>query len=167
MFMGDRWSYPHQASAATYVWMPLQVDGTKISIPEYWQAWDIKKLKPADALNKGKKLYGSWKSNQKGDVLEIAFKGTHAAIVGETNPHGGYAKVNVLNAEKDTVYSSLVDFYSKYPEKAIRIITPKMPKANYTLQVEITGVRPIWTDKTKTIYGSDDTFVTIDNVYHF
>ena len=39
MFMGDRWSYPHQASAATYVWMPLQVDGTKISIPEYWQAW--------------------------------------------------------------------------------------------------------------------------------
>ena len=45
MFMGDRWSYPHQASAATYVWMPLQVDGTKISIPEYWQAWDIRKLK--------------------------------------------------------------------------------------------------------------------------
>ena len=68
---------------------------------------------------------------------------------------------------KNTVYSSLVDFYSKYPEKAIRIITPKMPKANYTLQVEITGVRPVWTDKTKTIYGSDGTFVTIDNVYHF
>lgn len=167
MFMGDRWSYPHQASAATYVWMPLQVDGTKISIPEYWQAWDIRKLKPADALNKGKKLYGAWKSNQKGNVLEIAFKGTHATIVGETNPHDGYAKVSVLNAEKDTVYSSLVDFYSKYPEKAIRIITPKMPKANYTLQVEITGVRPVWTDKTKTIYGSDDTFVTIDDIYCF
>ncbi|MBP8074665.1 MAG: glycosyl hydrolase family 43, partial [Phocaeicola sp.] len=83
------------------------------------------------------------------------------------NPHGGYAKVSVLNAEKDTVYSSLVDFYSKYPEKAIRIITPKMSKANYTLQVEVTGIRPVWTDKTKTIYGSDDTFVTIDNVYHF
>jgi hypothetical protein len=112
-------------------------------------------------------LYGAWKSNQKGDVLEIAFKGTHAAIVGETNPHGGYAKVSVLNTEKDTVYSSLVDFYSKYPEKAIRIITPKMSKANYTLQVEVTGIRPVWTDKTKTIYGSDDTFVTIDNVYHF
>lgn len=58
MFMGDRWSYPHQASAATYVWMPLQVDGTKISIPEYWQAWDIRKLKPADALNKGKSCTG-------------------------------------------------------------------------------------------------------------
>ena len=29
MFMGDRWSYPHQASAATYMWMPLQVEGRK------------------------------------------------------------------------------------------------------------------------------------------
>lgn len=57
----------------------------------------------------------------KGDVLEIAFKGTHAAIVGETNPHGGYAKVSVLNTEKDTVYSSLVDFYSKYPEKQFEL----------------------------------------------
>ena len=92
MFMGDRLVLSASASAATYVWMPLQVDGTKISIPEYWQAWDIRKLKPADALNKGKKLYGAWKSNQKGDVLEIAFKGTHAAIVGETNPHADMPK---------------------------------------------------------------------------
>lgn len=98
-----------------------------------------KEAKTGGRSEQREKLYGAWKSNQKGDVLEIAFKGTHAAIVGETNPHGGYAKVSVLNAEKDTVYSSLVDFYSKYPEKAIRIITPKMPKANYTLQVEITG----------------------------
>lgn len=29
MYMGDRWSYPHQASAATYVWLPLQVKGKK------------------------------------------------------------------------------------------------------------------------------------------
>ena len=64
-------------------------------------------------------------------------------------------------------YTLFVTSYSKYPEKAIRIITPKMSKANYTLQVEVTGIRPVWTDKTKTIYGSDDTFVTIDNVYHF
>ena len=54
MFMGDRWSYPHQASAATYMWMPLQVEGTKISIPEYWQAWDIQTLRPVDILKEGK-----------------------------------------------------------------------------------------------------------------
>lgn len=32
MFMGDRWSFPHQASAATYVWMPMQADKGKLSI---------------------------------------------------------------------------------------------------------------------------------------
>lgn len=67
------------------------------------------------------KVVRSMEVQSKGNVLEIAFKGTHAAIVGETNPHGGYAKVSVLNAEKDTVYSSLVDFYSKYPEKQFEL----------------------------------------------
>lgn len=67
------------------------------------------------------KVVRSMEVQSKGNVLEIAFKGTHAAIVGETNPHDGYAKVSVLNAEKDTVYSSLVDFYSKYPEKQFEL----------------------------------------------
>ena len=75
--------------------------------------------------------------------------------------------MSVLNAKKDTVYSSLVDFYSKYPEKSIRIMTPEMEKGNYTLLVEITGIKPVWTDKTKRIYGSDNTFVTIDDIYYF
>lgn len=46
LFMGDRWSYPRQASAATYVWMPLQAEGTKLSMPEYWQAWDMRTSAP-------------------------------------------------------------------------------------------------------------------------
>ncbi len=54
--MGDRWSYPHQASAATYVWMPLQVDGTQYFHSEYWQCWISTRLKPVDALRKGKQI---------------------------------------------------------------------------------------------------------------
>ena len=85
--MGDRWSYPHQASAATYVWMPMQVDGTKLSIPEYWPSWDIDKLKPVNPLRKGKTVdlkqitfskEADWKveegrisSNVKGSTLSI------------------------------------------------------------------------------------------------
>ena len=181
MFMGDRWSYPHQASAATYVWMPLQVDGTHISIPEYWQCWDINRLKPVDALRKGKQIPVSkmkftpdWEqdngrllSNMKGSVLSIPFKGTHTAVIGESNPHSGYARVSLLDAKKDTVYVSLVDFYSKYPEKAIRIMTPEMPEDNYTLLIEVTGIMPVWTDKTKAVYGSDNSFVTVDSIYYF
>lgn len=51
MYMGDRWSYPHQASAATYVWMPLQVAGEKLSIPSYWQSWNVQMMKSEDILN--------------------------------------------------------------------------------------------------------------------
>ena len=147
MFMGDRWSYPHQASAATYVWMPMQVNGTKLSIPEYWQCWDFNTLKPVDILRKGKRVSmknikpavgwtenrGCFVSNAKGSVLAVPFRGTHVAVVGKSDCHSGYARVSVLNAKKDTVYSSLVDFYSKYSEKAIRIMTPEMEKGNYTL----------------------------------
>ena len=181
MFMGDRWSYPHQASAAKYVWMPMQVNGTKLSIPEYWQCWDFNTLKPVDILRKGKRVSmknikpavgwtenrGCFVSNAKGSVLAVPFRGTHVAVVGKSDCHSGYARVSVLNAKKDTVYSSLVDFYSKYSEKAIRIMTPEMEKGNYTLLVEVTGIKPVWTDKSKTIYGSDNTFVTIDDIYYF
>ena len=181
MFMGDRWSYPHQASAATYVWMPMQVNGTKLSIPEYWQCWDFNTLKSVDILRKGKRASmknikpavgwtenrGCFVSNAKGSVLAVPFRGTHVAVVGKSDCHSGYARVSVLNAKKDTVYSSLVDFYSKYSEKAIRIMTPEMEKGNYTLLVEVTGIKPVWTDKSKTIYGSDNTFVTIDDIYYF
>lgn len=181
MFMGDRWSYPHQASAATYVWMPMQVNGTKLSIPEYWQCWEFNTLKPVDILRKGKRVSmknikpavgwtenrGCFVSNAKGSVLAVPFRGTHVAVVGKSDCHSGYARVSVLNAKKDTVYSSLVDFYSKYSEKAIRIMTPEMEKGNYTLLVEVTGIKPVWTDKSKTIYGSDNTFVTIDDIYYF
>ncbi len=106
MFMGDRWSFPHQASAATYVWMPLQVEGTRITIPEYWQCWDINRVKPVDALRNGKTIPtkkmmpdAAWKeengrllSNTKGSVLAVPFQGTHTAVTGESNSHSGYAQ---------------------------------------------------------------------------
>lgn len=177
MFMGDRWSYPHQASAATYVWMPMQVDGTRLSMPEYWSAWDMDKLRPVNPLQGGKVIsrkkikfsnQAEWKeengqiaSNVKGSSLRVSFKGSRVAVVGETNRHGGYARVNILNKKKERVYSSLVDFYSKVEDQAIRFITPVLPEGDYTLVIEVTGVNPVWTDKTKTIYGSDDYYVTI------
>lgn len=181
MFMGDRWSYPHQASAATYVWMPLQVEGTKLSIPAYWQYWDINQIKPVDVLSKGKVIpakqikctndwkesEGYWASNVKGGVLRVPFKGSYVAITGRSDSQSGYALISILNEKNDTIYSSLVDFYSKYPEKATRIITPEFPENDYTLLIEVTGIKPVWTDKTKKIYGSDNTFVTIGQIIYF
>lgn len=181
MFMGDRWSFPHQASAATYVWMPMQADKGTLSIPEYWQAWDIKTLSLVDALDNGQILSlrkirseAGWErrgeqlcSNLKNSVLNIPFRGTQAAIIGEANSHGGYARVSVLNKKGKTLYSSLIDFYSKYPESAIRIVTPSFTKGKYILRVEVTGISPVWTDKTKARYGSDDCLVTLDKIVVF
>lgn len=165
LFMGDRWSFPHQASAATYVWMPLKVEGEKVSIPEYWNCWDINRMKPIDITDGGKEISrkkyvlnpaADWKeengqlaSNVKNSTLSIAFKGEQIAILGETNRHSGYAKIRVHNKQKEIVYSSLVDFYSKEKDQAIRFISPLFPKGEYTLSIEVTGDYPTWTDKSK------------------
>ena len=135
--------------------------------PEYWQGMGHQEAKTGGRSEQREKVVRSMEVQSKRKRVGDSVQRNSCCYCWRNKPSWRICKVSVLNAEKDTVYSSLVDFYSKYPEKAIRIITPKMPKANYTLQVEITGVRPVWTDKTKTIYGSDGTFVTIDNVYHF
>lgn len=165
MFMGDRWSYPRQASAATYVWQPLKVNGTEISIPEYNQFWDIKTLKPYDILKESKKIADSRKLTKKGDAMNIKFKGQRLAVKGESNPKGCYAKISILDAKNDTVYSSLVDFYSKYPEHSVRIITPEMKKGKYTLVIENTGDMPVWYDKRKNRFGSKGSEIIIESVY--
>lgn len=179
IFMGDRWSYPHQASAATYVWMPLQVEGNQISIPEYWQSWDIKTQKPVEILKKRKRIAKSgitfskgwekkddtWKSNIKGAFLSVKFNEGKLALTGISQPTGGYARIRITKDGKK-IYASLVDFYSKHPEKAVRFITPEFGNGNYELQLEVTGIMATWTDKTKTIYGSKDTYVSITDIWN-
>jgi hypothetical protein len=183
MFMGDRWSYPHQASAATYVWMPMQVDGEKLSMPEYWDCWDIDKIQPADALAAGIRIENKsmqfsktedWEqvgnniaSSVKGSTVEIPFHGTRVAIVGATNNRSGYAKVSIRNEKNETIYSSLVDFYSKSPTKGTRYISPVLPKGKYTFAIEVTGLMPIWYDKAKNRYGTINSYVTINDIIYF
>ena len=180
MFMGDRWSYPHQASAATYVWMPIQVDGEKLSIPEYWEAWDVEKVKPVGPLSGGKKIpyskykiipdnawkkeNGQWISNEEGNKLEIPFYGSQIAIKGETNPRSGYARIRILNKQKEEIYSSLVDFYSKKTDRAMRFISPKFAPDDYTLIIEVTGIIPEWFKKNGDRFGSSNCYVTVEDV---
>lgn len=181
MFMGDRWSYPHQASAATYVWMPMQVDGTKLSIPHYWQSWDVTTLKPVDPLQGGRKVEkvrlvpaANWErdngllaSRKKGSKVRVTFTGRQIAFTGLANCHSGYAEINIYNASKKRVYTSLVDFYSKNPDDAVRFMSPALPKGTYTLEVVNTADYPTWTDKSKRIYGSDNSYVTLKGFYVF
>jgi len=148
MYMGDRWSYPRQASAATYVWLPMQTDSVSLSISEYLPCWSpIEK----PLLN----------SRTKGDKVEYDFDGSRVAVLGKMTPHGGYAHISIVRHDGDTIRSSLVDFYCRYASEGIRFVTPPLPKSRYKLIVEVAGEHPKWADKRKNDYGSDDDYVIV------
>jgi hypothetical protein len=155
LYMGDRWSFPKQGSCATYVWSPLHVEGTKLRLQ-----------KPENVLPEGKNLLEKpFVSNTRDDFVTVKFSGRQIAVYGESNAHGGYGRVIIADKNGRTVISSLVDFYSKVPDKAVRYISPRLPKGDYTLKVEVTGENSTWSDKKMTIfYGSDDYFVNVEKI---
>lgn len=180
MYMGDRWSFPNQSDAATQVWMPLQTDGGTLSIPEYWEAWDFKTMEKADPLPGGKTISrkkikpsnakdwkteeGKLSSNAKDSYLETTFKGTRFALTGESNPAGGYAKIRILDRKNKLVHASLVDFYSKVSDRAVRFMSPELPRGRYTVKIEVTGIVPEWFKKNGDRFGSSDCYVTIHEI---
>lgn len=166
MYMGDRWSYPHQASAATYVWLPMKVHGDSISIPEYWQVWNAKETKPVDLFKSAAQKEMAFISKHKGDAMTLKFKGTQAAVTGETGPDCGYAWVTVVNDRGKEVFASYIDGYSKVPAKGILCVTPALPYGNYRLTVKVAGEKANWTDKRKIRYGSHDYYIKVARLFY-
>jgi hypothetical protein len=137
MYMGNRWSFLKQGSCTTYVWLPLRVEGTKLTLQ-----------KPENVMPEGKNLMEKpFVSNTKGDFAEVKFSGKQIAVYGESNAPGGYGRRTVTDKNGRTVVSSPVDFYSKVPDRAVRHISPRLPKGYYTLKVEVTGEDSTWSDK--------------------
>jgi hypothetical protein len=182
MFMGDRWSFPKQASAATYVWQPMKIEGTSISIPAYMQAWRINTStgvaltvqvggKIIDNNDKRSITYsGKWVndtlsvmgSDAKDASFSVKFKGSQIGFYGLARPNGGYARVTICNGKGKTVLSSIVDMYCKYPERSLRFLSPMLKKDNYTLIVSVMGEHGNWSDKRKNVYGSTGDFISLD-----
>lgn len=152
MYMGDRWSYPHQASAATYVWLPMDVKGEQLSIPEYWHSWDIRNICPTEV--KARITNHNWNSDKKGDCLRIPFHGESITLYGRTDRLGGYAIVRVLNKDGESLHTSYVDFYSKVPDEAVRFVSRKYPEDDYTIEVDVAEEQPVWFDKKGNRFGS-------------
>lgn len=184
MFMGDRWSFPKQASAATYVWQPLVISGTSLSIPKYMDAWQINTAtgesistsiakKTIENSNRQLITYaGKWQpdslslmsSDEKGASFRIKFTGTQIGFYGLARTNGGYAHVHLQTDEGKTILSSIVDMYSKSPTKTLKFLTPNVKKGNYTLEVTVMAERGNWSDKRKNIYGSTGNFVSLDKI---
>lgn len=179
LFMGDRWSFPKQASAATYVWQPITVRGTSISIPDYQDAWQInlstglaspkksaqKTIKYTD--EKHITYQGKWKagrSDTKGDSFTVKFEGKRIGFYGRSAPDQGYASVLLQNKKGEILFSSIVDMYSLKLVSGLKFMSPELPKAKYSLTVSVLGERPNWSDKRKTNYGSTGYFIALDQV---
>jgi hypothetical protein len=183
MFMGDRWSYPKQESAATYVWQPLVVNGSVLSIPAFQEAWtiDLKTGKPASSVVPGKEIpasdanrvgyTGAWRpvsslpeqrsSDEEGARCTVAFTGSRIAWYGQSTADGGYARVTIQKNGR-LVLSSLVDMYCKNPNTSLRFISPVLPKDSYTLAIEVAGEHGNWSDKRKSMYGSTGNRVSVE-----
>lgn len=169
IYMGDRWSFPKQADAATQVWQPLTARGIKLSLPVYWPSWNIERLEPivfpesafteldTEALS----------SNQKGDSIVIPFDGTPIGLIGESGPDGGYAHVRITDKTGEIVHAFFVDFYSKVSDNGLRFLTPELPYGDYKLIVEVSGEQGVWFNKRGDRFGSDDYWVRVEKILRF
>jgi Glycosyl hydrolases family 43 len=183
MFMGDRWSFPKQNSAATYVWQSLIVDGYKISLPEFKEAWTIdlstgiasatiikaNEIKAADTkIN----YSGNWQqdtlsvksSNEKGASFSFTVKGTQVGVYGLARPDGGYANVIIRNSKGKIVLNSSIDMYSKYPTVLLKFLSPVFKNDSYTVTVTVLGERWWWKEKSGRLSGSKGDFISVDKI---
>jgi hypothetical protein len=186
MFMGDRWSYPKQASAATYVWQPVTVAGDSLSINNYKDVWKIDlKTGVASSFKLAGKIIdnadtttivykGNWRhesdsisisqTDSKNDSLTFKFKGTQVAFYALARPDGGYTKIVVKDKRGKIVNAAIVDMYCKYPLRTLKFLSKPLPRDNYSVIISVMGERGNWSDKRKNIYGSTGYFVTLDQI---
>lgn len=185
IFMGDRWSFPKQASSATYVWQPLTISGISMSIPEYKDAWHIDTLTGISSVatskdeiiqNTDKQIQykGNWKhleqpslesrSDEKNASFSIQFTGQQIGLYCFTSPESGYAKVILTNEKGKVIVSALVDMYSKSSSLTQVFRSPVLKKGYYDLSISVVGERPNWSDKKKTQYGSTGYYISISQI---
>ncbi|UKT64232.1 family 43 glycosylhydrolase [Pedobacter mucosus] len=185
MFMGDRWSYPLQLSAATYVWQPISFTGNSISIPKYHEAWTINTQTGAYSIakaqykvveNTDKKIQykGNWKhlndsisisrSATTNDSFSCTFTGKQIGLYALCGIDNGYSSITLYNKKGKILIKNMVDIYTKFPTSTLVFLSPLLPKDEYTLKVSVSGLRPNWSDKRKANYGSTANYVSFDKL---
>ena len=148
--MGDRWSFPKQASSATQIWLPLTITGTKLSVPDYWETWNYQK-----GINVKYELeeLQSFHSTKHTERCVINFNGKQIAIYGTTNVKAGYARLTLLT-RGEIVHQTVVDFYSLKEDTGLRYLSPQLEVGNYTIEIYNLGENSQWSDKRRADYGS-------------
>lgn len=181
LYMGDRWSYPRQGSAATYVWQPVTVAGDSMSIPRMQTAWraeprsggwqpvELQTRSVADGYRIESEGWqageAGFSSAQRGAVLAFPFRGRCVGLTATSNPMSGYARVTVCDAAGEELLRTTVDFYSKYEYTSLKFLSPQWEEGDYVLRVEPLGEHPKWSDKRFSDYGSKADSVIVRDVF--
>ena len=188
IYMGDRWAFPRQNSSATYVWQPLTVSGTSISMPEFIPSWaiDLKSGKWSPSCIQGeiiessennKVAYkGAWNhstlhddftdsyTDQKGAAVAFEFYGSRIGLYSVARPNGGYAQVELSNNEGEIILSTTIDMYCKYAESSMKFLSPILKKGHYQLKVTVIGEHGNWWNKRGDKFGSNGNFISLDKI---
>lgn len=183
LYMGDRWSFPKQGSAATHVWLPVTVDKEGMSIPEFYESWyldlsdctwqfvalGMQFAKESTALRKGDwyKAGSTFRSRDKEAMLTYSFRGKQVGIRGISNATSGYAYVTLKDSKNRKVLGTVVDFYSLYEYSSLKFLSPILDADDYTLTIEVMGEHPAWSDKRRSDFGSTDNYVIVEEVLYY
>lgn len=166
MYMGDRWSFPRQRSAATYVWQPLQwIDGEPF-MPEFMQAWDPATMQPAELKTSPIKGSG-WTGNTPGDCKSYRIRLDRPGkiyIKGLTDDHSAYAEAIITDSRGNTIVCTSIDFYSLAAADGFRYISPQLDKGEYNLTLMVSTMKPNWSDKRRNQFGSHGYKVSVSEV---
>ena len=168
VFMGDRWSFPKQRSAATYFWQPLQWTDGAPSLPEYWESWDASTFRPVrTACSPLVSL--PWTGTIPGEacshVISLGGDG-RIYIKGPTDADGAYAEVEKRDGEGNLCVRTPVDFYSLAPADGLRYISPVLGEGRYKVTVRVSDMSPVWTDKKRNRFGSKGHKVQLSEIGH-
>ena len=170
MYMGDRWSFPKQHSAATYVWQPINTEEGEMSLPRLKQFWDpyYGSAETIKKLGSGTATPNTIVLNTPGETFDASVKikeGGRIALEGSTSRAGGYARVSLQQVDGWKEIEATIDMYSKHNATGLVYLSPKLPKGVYHVKVTVDNMKSNWTDKTKTIYGTLGTRVDISNIW--
>lgn len=169
MYMGDRWSFPKQHSAATYVWMPLQWRNGEPFMPEYWEAWSVETMQPATLPLKkvsDKKWVGVKPGESECYTVTLPADGK-IYLKGDADDSSAYAEIVITNSKGEKMVETFVDFYSLTPSHGLRYISPEFPNGKYNMKVTVSDMKPNWSDKRKNNYGSKGYKVVVTEVGTF
>lgn len=166
VYMGDRWSFPKQRSAATYVWQPIDwMDGEPF-IPSYAETWRPETMMPCDIATVPIKNT-SWTGKKPGDNVKFKInlkKPGKLYIKGNTGNICPYADITIRDSEGQAVVETPIDFYSLAPASGLRYISYTLKEGNYTMEIKVSDMKPNWSDKRHTVYGSKGYHVEVTEI---